>query len=110
MRYAILIFEKADVWANVGTAEAQANMGDHHTFMTNNQASLRGGEALQPASTATRIEKDIVTDGPFVDSKEALGGFYIIEAADLDEAIAIAKQVPAPHGGVEVRPIWELGG
>ena len=49
-----------------------------------------------------------VTDGPFAETKEALGGYYLIEAADLDEAIAIAKQVPAPFGGVEVRPISDL--
>ncbi|MGO9910134.1 MAG: YciI family protein, partial [Acidimicrobiales bacterium] len=46
-----------------------------------------------------------VTDGPFAETKEALGGYYLVEAADLDEAIAIAKQVPARYGGVEVRPI-----
>ncbi len=46
----------------------------------------------------------MVTDGPFAETKEALGGYYLIEAADLDEALALAKQVPAPFGGVEVRP------
>jgi hypothetical protein len=47
----------------------------------------------------------VVTDGPFAETKEALGGYYLIEAADLDEALALAKQIPAPFGGVEVRPI-----
>ena len=66
---------------------------------------LIGGEALQPTSTATTIRGDVVTDGPFVETKEVLGGYYLIEAPDLDHAIAIGKLCPAPFGGVEVRPI-----
>jgi hypothetical protein len=50
----------------------------------------------------------VITDGAFAETKEALGGYYLIEAADLDEALAVAQQVPAPFGGVEVRPIWVL--
>jgi len=85
-------------------------MKDHNQFAQNAGDKLRGGQALQPTSTATTIHKDgsggfAVTDGPFVETKEALGGYYVIEAADLDEAIALAKQVPAPFGGVEVRPV-----
>jgi hypothetical protein len=49
----------------------------------------------------------VVTDGPFVETKEALGGFYIVEAADLDQAITFAKQCPAPAGGIEVRPVMD---
>lgn len=69
-----------------------------------------GGNALQPTGTATAVRKDssgafAITDGAFAETKEALGGYYLIDAADLDEAIAVAKQVPAPFGGVEVRPI-----
>ena len=51
----------------------------------------------------------LVTDGPFAETKEALGGFYVVEARNLDEALAIAQQVPAPFGGVEVRPVLEFG-
>jgi hypothetical protein len=51
----------------------------------------------------------VVTDGPFAESKAALGGYYLVEAASLDEALEIAKQVPAPFGGVEVRPVHDLG-
>jgi hypothetical protein len=95
-------YNSADVWREVGAA--------HQKFGENNAHSLRGGNALQPTSTATSIRGDgnggfTVTDGPFAETKEALGGYYLIEAADLDEAIAIAKQVPAAFGGVEVRPI-----
>jgi len=70
----------------------------------------QGGTPLQPTSTATTVRSDgadgfTVTDGPFVETKEALGGYYLVEAADLDEAIAIAKQVPSNFGAIEVRPI-----
>ena len=69
-----------------------------------------GGHALEPTTTATSIRQNdggdyTVTDGPFAETKEALGGYYLLEAADLDEAIALAKQVPARFGGVEVRPV-----
>jgi len=63
------------------------------------------GRALQPTSTATTIRNDVVTDGPFAETKEALGGYYLIEARDLDHALEIAKLTPARFGGVEVRPI-----
>ena len=106
--YLVLIYETEEsyaseaVWSEIGAA--------HQKFGENNAASLRGGNALQPTGTATSIRGDgnggvTVTDGPFAETKEALGGYYLIEAADLDEAIAIAKQVPADFGGVEVRPI-----
>ena len=62
---------------------------------------------MQPTGTATSIRNNgaTVTDGPFAETKEALGGYYLIEAPDLDAAIAIAKQVPHRFGGVEVRPV-----
>ncbi|MDB5065218.1 MAG: YCII-related protein, partial [Chloroflexi bacterium] len=82
----------------------------HMRFGEANSASIRGGDALQPTSTATSLRHEpsgeiTVTDGAFAETKEALGGYYVIEAADLDEAIAVAKQVPARFGGVEVRPV-----
>ena len=68
---------------------------------------------LHPPETATVVRSQngqvVTTDGPFAETKEALGGFYLIEAADLDEAITIAKQVPAAFGGVEVRPVMVTG-
>jgi hypothetical protein len=82
---------------------------EHLEFGHKHAAVLRGGNALQPTAAATSIRRDatgvVVTDGAFAETKEALGGYYLIEAADLDEALAVAKQVPAPYGGVEVRPI-----
>ena len=70
--------------------------------------TLLGGKALQPTATATTIRADVVTDGPFAETKEALGGYYLIEAADLDQALEIGKVCPAPYGSVEVRPIWSF--
>jgi hypothetical protein len=73
---------------------------------------ILGGEALQPTATAASVRDDgqAVTDGPFVETKEPLGGFYLIEAADLDQALAFAKQCPAPGGGVELRPVMDTSG
>jgi hypothetical protein len=109
-QYAILIYEDKAVWADPKPEDMERAMQEHGAFTAANQAALRGGEALQPTTTATTIRRDAaggfaVTDGPFAETKEALGGFYLIEAADLDEAVAIAKQVPAGLGGVEVRPL-----
>jgi hypothetical protein len=109
-QYLILIYEDENSYANA----SQDVMGDvlqaHNAFGEKNAKSLVGGNALQPTSTATTVRADgaggfTVTDGPFAETKEALGGYYLVDAADLDEAISIAKQVPARFGGVEVRPV-----
>ena len=73
-------------------------------------ATMLGGNALQSTSTATSVRGDLVTDGPFAETKEALGGYYLIDAADLDQALAVAKLCPAPNGGVELRPILDVSG
>jgi hypothetical protein len=73
-------------------------------------AKLLGGNALQPTATATSVRGDVVTDGPFAETKEVLGGYYLIEARDLDHALEIAKLTPARFGGVEVRPIMDTSG
>jgi len=108
--YLILIYGDE---AALGKADAESfnvMMKGHQDFGERNAAALRGGNALQPTATATSVREDssggfAVTDGPFAETKEALGGYYLIEAADLDEALAVAKQIPMPAGGVEVRPI-----
>ncbi len=108
--YLVLIYEDESGWDNVDTETFDRVMEGHRKFGEANASALRGGNALQPTGTATSLRKDgsggfTVTDGAFAETKEALGGYYLIDAADLDEALAIAKQVPAPFGGVEVRPI-----
>lgn len=75
--------------------------------------AMRGGEALEPSSTATTVStmggKESVTDGPFAETKEQLGGYYVVECANLDEALALAKKCPgATFGHVEVRPIMKF--
>ncbi|MDT4893127.1 MAG: hypothetical protein QOE97_2162 [Pseudonocardiales bacterium] len=107
-QYLVLIYEDETGYAD-SDAWKQA-LDAHNAFAEKRGTVLGGGNALQPQGTATTIRGDgaggyTVTDGPFIESKEALGGYYVIEAADLDEAIAIAKDVPAPFGGVEVRPV-----
>src|ERR1700676_953286 len=112
--YLILIYGDEAASGSAGTAATDKIMKGHMDCGEHNAAALRGGNALQPTATATSLREDssggfVVTDGPFAETKEALGGYYLIEAADLDEALALAKQVPAPFGGVEVRPIRTIG-
>ena len=73
---------------------------------------ILGGEALQPTATATSVRNDgqAITSGPFVATRDALSGFYLVEAADPEQALAFAKQCPAPGGGVELRPIMDTSG
>jgi hypothetical protein len=112
-QYAILIYVDEAASEGVGADEFQRMMGDYQAFNEANTGALRGGNKLAPTATATTIRRDaagrpVVTDGAFAETKEALGGYYLIEAADLDEAIAIARQVPVRFGGVEVRPVEVL--
>ena len=112
--YLVLIYENEDAIASAGPEAIEAMMDGHQAFGPLHGASIRGGNALQPASTATSLRGDgaggfSITDGAFFETKEALGGYYLIEAADLDEAIALAKAIPAAYGGVEVRPVRPLG-
>ncbi len=112
-QYAILIYEAESGYADGGQDAFQQAMEGHGRFagqVGERGGKILGGDALEPTSTATSIRSDIVTDGPFVETKEALGGFYLIEARDLDHAIEIAKLCPAPFGGVEVRPIMDTSG
>jgi hypothetical protein len=108
--YLILIYGNESALGQGGAEVSDKMMKGHFEFQENNAAALRGGNALQPTSTATSVRQDssgsfAVTDGAFAETKEALGGYYLVEAADLDEALGLAKQIPMPEGGVEVRPI-----
>jgi hypothetical protein len=111
--YLVLIYDDEAALEMPAPGTWDEMMEGHRVFGEKNRSALRGGNALQPTSTATSLRPDgaggfVVTDGPFAETKEALGGYYLIEAADLDEALALAKQIPAPFGGVEVRPIRVL--
>jgi hypothetical protein len=109
--YLVLIY--GDESAVERPAPGAEMMEGHRRFGERHAAALRGGNALQPSDTATSLRGDgaggfTITDGAFAETKEALGGYYLLEAADLDEAIAMAKEIPAPFGGVEVRPVRPL--
>jgi hypothetical protein len=108
-RFLVLIYEDEQKWIDGadGTEEAMAR---HYKFNLDEAEAIVAGHALQPTSTATSLRTNAagaveVTDGPFVETKEALGGFYLIEADDLDHAVELAEKVPAPFGGLEVRPV-----
>ena len=107
-QYLVLIYENEAAYTEGGEQVYKEVMVAHNEFGAKHGAALKGGEALQPSGTATSIRDGVVTDGPFAETKELLGGYYVIEAADLDEALAIAKDVPARFGGVEVRPIMSF--
>lgn len=108
--YLILIYDNEAEWAAAATPVLfQRVMDAHNRFPQQVEAlgaKIVSGRALQPTTTATSIRGgDAVTDGPFAETKEALGGFYLIEAKDLDQALEVGKLCPAEFGGVEVRPI-----
>ncbi len=107
-QYLILIYEDEASYATATPEVMGEVMEAHNQFSAGVEqlgAKLVGGEALQGTSTATTVRGSEVTDGPFVETKEALGGYYLIDAPDLDTALAVAKTVPARFGGVEVRPV-----
>jgi hypothetical protein len=111
--YLILIYEDKDTVAEVTPERWQTAMEAHGRFaeqVTELGGKILGGNALEPVQTATSIRGDVVTDGPFVETKEVLGGYYLIEASDLDQALAFGRLCPAPGGGVEVRPIRDTSG
>ena len=108
--YLVLIYDSEAAWAAAGPDDVGRIHAAHEGFGKANAASIRGGDALQPTSTATSLRHEpsgelTVTDGAFAETKEALGGYYLIEATDLDEALAIARECPAAFGGVELRPV-----
>jgi len=111
-QYLVLIYGDEKASAEAGQGFWDDMHKGHGEFAEKHGGALAGGNALQASDTATTIRPTssgfTVTDGPFLETKEALGGYYLIEAADLDGAIAIAKDVPMPNGGVEVRPVRGL--
>jgi hypothetical protein len=118
-QYAALIYESGDPdWSTPDSPEKQEMLADYGAFGATAAAVLRGGAALYPTTTATtvRVEGgkggDVVTsDGPFAETKEVLTGFYLMECADLDEAVRWAAQIPAAwYSGIEVRPVIDFGG
>jgi hypothetical protein len=115
MQYLLMIYENEKVWGDMGEAARNKMFGEYRDFTSAIQASnhFKAGDALQPVATATTVRvrdgKTQVTDGPFAETREQLGGYYLIEAKDLDEATKIAARIPsARHGSIEVRPILAM--
>jgi hypothetical protein len=116
MQYALLIYTEETPGA-VPEDVMASELEDYNRFTEDIQARgiLRAGEALHPSSAATTVRvrdgRTLTTDGPFAETKEVLGGLYLVDATDLDEAIELAARIPgARHGSVEVRPVWEFAG
>ncbi len=114
MKYMAAIYFDERALANVDPDEGQARMAAYEAFM--NEATEAGvlvaGDGLEPTTTATTVRvrdgERLLTDGPFAETKEQLGGFYMFECKDLDEAIGWAAKIPgAQTGSIEVRPVMD---
>lgn len=115
MKYMLLIQSDESGYAKMSEEAMGKLMGAYGQFAEEIQSAgaCIAGHRLQPTQTATTVRvrdgKTLTTDGPFAETKEQFGGYYLIEAKDLDEAIAWAAKVPtAEYGSVEVRPVWEM--
>jgi hypothetical protein len=112
MKYMLIIHDSEKAWAALSATEQQEIMAGYRRFSAEIRASgqFLAGSQLQPTSNATSVRvkngRRMVTDGPFAETREQLGGFYVVEAKDLDEAIAMAERLPsAVTGTIEVRPL-----
>jgi hypothetical protein len=115
MQYLLMLYTNEAGWDVLTEAQQTQGIAAYaaYTEALQKAGALKGSNRLRPTSTATTVRiadgKSQVLDGPFADSKEQLGGYYLIEAADLDAAIAWAARCPAAgHGVIEVRPIWSM--
>jgi hypothetical protein len=111
MRYMLLIYDDPKVWAGLSQAEQGQIMGEYRTLVEDLTAKGQyvSGAQLMPTTSATSVQvrkgKRLVTDGPFAETREQLGGYFLVEVADLDAALAIAERIPsAKLGTIEVRP------
>jgi len=116
MQYLLLIYGNEAEAAKMGEAGRTAMFNEYRTFTESiiQGGQFKGGNALQSTATATTVRapngKVLTTDGPFAETREQLGGYYLVEAKNLDEATAIAARIPgARTGSVEVRPIMTYG-
>jgi hypothetical protein len=115
VEYLLVLYSNEDGWNQLTKEQQQQGYAAYmaYTEALKKAGALVGANRLQPSATATTVRvvdgKSQVLDGPYVDSKEQLGGYYLIEAPDLDSALAWAARCPgAGHGTVEVRPVWAM--
>jgi hypothetical protein len=113
MRYVLLIYGDEKAASQMSQQEEEAVMAAYMAFGENFKSQIVGGEALLPTTSATTVRvregKTLSTDGPFAETKEQMGGYYVISCKDLDEAIQVAANIPgASEGSIEVRPVMEF--
>jgi hypothetical protein len=115
MRYLLAIYGDEQLFAEATEADTAAMIAAYDSFTKDivDRGLFQAGEALQPSSTATTVRvrdgRTLTTDGPFAETKEQLGGYYVVDCKDLDEAIEVAARIPgASSGSIEVRPVMEF--
>src|SRR6202035_2494881 len=113
MQYLLMIYANEAEYAKIDPATLQKVFEEYGAFTQGivKSGNFKAGDRLQPTTTATTVRirdgKTLTTDGPFAETREQLGGYYLVDAKDLDEALAIAAKIPgARFGSIEVRPIW----
>src|SRR5215472_13501101 len=108
--YMVFIWSDEQAWERADPGAVEQTIAAHREFMSRHAAALRGSNRLHASGMSTSIRHApdggvAISDGAFAETKEVIGGYYLIEAADVDEALRIAADVPAPFGGVELRPV-----
>ena len=113
MQYLLMIYANEQETKALGPTALGAMLGEYAEFTKSivQAGQFKAADRLRPVSTASTVRvrngKVLVTDGPFAETREQLGGYYLIEGKNLDEALAVAARIPgAKHGSIEVRPIW----
>ncbi|HEY2677471.1 MAG TPA: YciI family protein [Steroidobacteraceae bacterium] len=113
MNYLLLIYTNEKEFMALGESELKKVMGDYTEFTKSivQAGNFKAADRLKPVSAASTVRvrngKTAITDGPFAETREQLGGYYLVEAKNLDEATAIAARIPgAKYGSIEVRPVW----
>jgi hypothetical protein len=115
MQYLLMIYASEPAEAAMDPARLSARIGEYGEFTKSivHAGQYKAGERLKPTSMASTVRvrdgKVVITDGPFAETREQLGGYYLVEAKNLDEAIGLAARIPsAKDGSIEVRPIWPM--
>jgi hypothetical protein len=113
MQYLLMIYQSEAEYGKMDAGTNQKMVEEYGAFTQAiiQSGNFKGADRLQPTSTATTVRvrdgKTLTTDGPFAETREQLGGYYLVEAKDLDEALAVAARIPSARvGSIEVRPIW----
>ena len=113
MKFMLILHDDEAAWLALSKAEQGAVVGEHMAYVDAlvKAGALVSGEPLAEAASARIVRSGVVHDGPYADTKEQIGGFYVIEAADMDTALEWARRCPiSPGGAVEVRPVPAYGG